>query len=321
MNSLLQTTPKKSLISLAVIAALALLVPTPRAHAVAKEIIQLQTQVAQLQNMVQHLQDTNDSRMAVLQHLVEQSADNINRLTQSMTALQHQVSGESQNQNTQISGQIQSLNDSVDELKTRVTQLGKTLQDIQSQLQNIHPQPAGGQPGEPGAQPGDNTQPGGQPGADNNAQPGQSAPATQPQQPQAAPAKDIYQSALRDFNGARYDLASSEFSEMLQNYPTDDLAPNAQYYLGEIAFRKGDFSGAIKNYGQVLDQFPGSQKAPAAQLRKGEAELRDNRKPDAIHDFRALIQRYPRAPEAMQARSHLNAMGVRISTAKPSAYR
>jgi TolA-binding protein len=71
----------------------------------------------------------------------------------------------------------------------------------------------------------------------------------------------------------------------------------------------------------VLDQFPGSQKAPASQLRKGEAELRANRKNDAIQDFRALIQRYPRAPEAMQARSHLNAMGVRISPTKPSAYR
>lgn len=320
MNSLLQTTPKKSLISLAIIAALALLVPTPRAHAVSKEIIQLQTQVAQLQDMVQHLQDTNDSRMAVLQHLVEQSADNINRLTQSMTALQHQVAGESQNQNTQISGQIQSLNDSVDELKTRVTQLGQTLQQIQSQLQNIQAQPAGGQPGQPG-QPGDNNQPGQRPG-DNTQNPGaQPAPATQPQQPQAAPAKDIYQSALRDYNGARYGLAGNEFSEFLQNYPTDDLAPSAQFYLGEIAFRKGDFSEAIKNYGQVLDQFPGSQKAPAAQLRKGEAELRDNHKADAIHDFRALIQRYPRAPEAMQARSHLNAMGVRISAAKPSAYR
>jgi len=315
MNSLMQTASKKSLISLAVVAALVLFVPAPRAHAVSKEIIQLQTQVAQLQDMLQHLQDTNDSRMAVLQHLVEQSADNINRLTQSMTALQQQVSNEGQNQNTQMSGQIQSLNDSVDELKTHVTQLGKTLQDIQSQLQNIQPQPAGPQPG----QPGDNTQPGQQPG--DNTQPGQVAPATQPQQPQAAPAKDIYQSALRDFNGARYDLASSEFSEMLQNYPTDEQAPNAQYYLGEIAFRKGDFSQAIKNYGQVLDQFPGSQKAPAAQLRKGEAELRDNRKPDAIHDFRALIQRYPRAPEAMQARSHLNAMGVRIDASKPSAYR
>src|SRR6185437_11407907 len=126
---------------------------------------------------------------------------------------------------------------------------------------------------------------------------------------------------LTDYNGARYGLAGGEFSELLQSYPNDDLAPSAQFYLGEISFRKGDYTEAIKSYDQVLQQFPGSQKAPAAQLRKGEAELRADRKADAIHDFRGVIQRYPRAPEAMQARSHLNAMGVRISATKPSAYR
>ncbi|MGC1363734.1 MAG: transporter, partial [Silvibacterium sp.] len=112
--------------------ALALLIPAPRAHAVSKEMIQLQEQVQQLQDALQHLQETNDTRMALLQHLVEQTADNVNRITQSMTSLQQQVTSDSQN--NQISGQIQSLNDSVDEMKTRITQVNKTLQDLQSQI-------------------------------------------------------------------------------------------------------------------------------------------------------------------------------------------
>ncbi|MGC1363434.1 MAG: tetratricopeptide repeat protein, partial [Silvibacterium sp.] len=218
------------------------------------------------------------------------------------------------------SGQIQSLNDSVDEMKTRITQVNKTLQDLQSQIQTIQTPPAAAQPatqqgtqqqgpadqnGQP-MQPGDNSQNSGQ-------QPMQ-------QQPQAPPVDQLYQSAVRDYNSARYDLAAGEFSEVIQYYPQDNLAAGSQFYLGEISFRKGDFPSAIKNYDQVLEQFPGSSKAPAAQLRKGEAELRADRRDAAIRDFRSLIQRYPQTPEAQQARSHLNAMGVRITPTKPSAY-
>ena len=53
----------------AAIAAAALCVPMP-AHAASKEIIELQTQVQQLVDMVQRLQSTLDSRFGVLQHLV-----------------------------------------------------------------------------------------------------------------------------------------------------------------------------------------------------------------------------------------------------------
>ena len=45
------------------------------AHAVSKEMVELQTQVQQLLDMVQRLQSTLDTRMGVLQHLAEQTAD------------------------------------------------------------------------------------------------------------------------------------------------------------------------------------------------------------------------------------------------------
>ena len=53
---------KNALIIPSVIAALAIAVPTPRAHAVSKEIVQLQEQVQQLQDALQHLQDTNNQQ-------------------------------------------------------------------------------------------------------------------------------------------------------------------------------------------------------------------------------------------------------------------
>ncbi len=56
--------------------------------AVSKEMVQLQTQVQQLQDMVQHLQTSNDERMGVIVNLVQQNTDNVNRMMASVNALQ-----------------------------------------------------------------------------------------------------------------------------------------------------------------------------------------------------------------------------------------
>jgi TolA-binding protein len=37
-----------------------------------------------------------------------------------------------------------------------------------------------------------------------------------------------------------------------------------------------------------------------------------NQKDAGAHELRSLIQRYPQTPEAVQARSKLNAMGIRV---------
>src|ERR1039458_2757332 len=112
--------------------------PVP-AHAASKEIIELQTQVQQLLDMVQRLQSTFDSRFSVLQHLAEQTADDANRMTATVNSLQQKINAQAEAVSGKLdttSGQVQSLNDSVDELKSRVAKLDKSVQDMQTQLQN-----------------------------------------------------------------------------------------------------------------------------------------------------------------------------------------
>jgi len=50
----------------------------PPALAVNKDMVQLQTQVQELQDAVARLQQSNDERMGVLKDLVQQSADTVN---------------------------------------------------------------------------------------------------------------------------------------------------------------------------------------------------------------------------------------------------
>jgi tol-pal system protein YbgF len=286
-----------------------------RAHAVSKEIIELQTQVQQLLDMVQRLQTTLDTRFGGLQNLVQQTADQTKQMSATVSDLQQKINTGNEavgGKVDTVSGQVQSLNDSVDELKTRIAKLDKTVQDLQAQLQNMQTPPAtgipNGTPAGPGALPAAGPAPGEQ-------APGGQAPSL-PQMSQTPPLQETFQSGLRDYNAGKYEVAAGEFQDVLHYYPLDDLAGTAQFYLGEIAYQQKKYDEAVNAYNAVLEGFSGNPKAPAAQLHKGLALIALNKKDAGVHELRLLIQRHPRTPEAASARSKLNGMGVRIVPAR-----
>lgn len=272
------------------------------AHATSKEIIELQTQVQQLMDMVQRLQSTMDTKYGMLQHLVEQAADNTNQLNAAFNALQLKITSQNDALSGKLdtaSGQTQSVNDSLDELKTRLDKLDKQIQDMQTQLQamqtqmNNAAQPAAG---------GTTAQPG-------TATPGTTAPAPTADAAQQTdpgpPLADTYQAGLRDYNAAHYTIAESEFSDVIHYYPQDPLAGNAEFYLGEIKYRQKSYENAIKHYNTVLEKFDGNSNAAAAQLHKSYALIALKKREAAIHELRSLIQRHPQTPEADQAKTKL----------------
>ena len=252
------------------------------AWGVSREIVQLQTQVQALQDQMTHMQQSFDERMGVMKNLVEQSTDSMNKVAASVTELQ----GTLQKQQTdtgahvdQLSGQIQALNDTLDELKARLAKVSKQLEDMQAAQQNV------------AAQQSQQTQ-------------------QQQQQAQAPPPDVLYNNALRDYNAAKNDLAAQEFADYVKYYPNTDLAGNAYFYLADLEFRQGNYQQAVKDYDQVLQNFPTGNKAPAAQLKKGFALLELGQKDSGIAELRRLIQRYPRSNEALQARDRLRKLGV-----------
>jgi tol-pal system protein YbgF len=265
------------------------------AFSVSKEIIQLQTQVQALQDQLAQMRQSFDERMGVMRNLIEQSTDNVNKVSSSVTALtqelqkSHQDSGA---RNDQLSGQVQALNDSVDELKARMTKISQQLESIQSTQQNINTPAPNGQPGQtPG-------------------------PAPQGAVNQAPPADVLYNNALRDYNSGNFQIASQEFGDYLKYYQTTDLAGNAQYYIGDIAYRQGNFEDAVKAYDTVLEQYPGGNKAAAAQLKKGYALLELGQRQAGVRELNALITRYPKSIEAQQAKDRLRKLGATGTTAR-----
>ena len=252
------------------------------------QLIQIQTQLQLMQDNMARMQQSFDERKGVMKDLLTQQIDNVNKMGTTVQNLQKTLGQQSNDAGTkvdQISGQVQALQDGLDELKARLAKVSKQLDDLQTAQQNITNPPAGAQPGAtPGA-------------AATNA-------------PQAPPADQLYNDGLRDYNANKNDLASQEFTQYLQYYGNTDMAGNAQFYLGEIAYRQGNFNGAIQAYNKVLDQYPGGNKPAAAQLKKGYALLELGQKDAGIQELRSLINRYPKSPEALQARDRLNKLGA-----------
>jgi tol-pal system protein YbgF len=252
------------------------------AGAVNKETIQLQTQVQQLQEQMTAMQRSFDERMGVMKNLVEQDTDAVNKVANALNGLQttlQKQQGDSSSHVDQLSGQIQALNDSLDELKARLAKVSKQLEDMQGSQQSQAAQTAQMQ-------------------------------AQQQAQAQAPPPDVLYNNAIRDYNGAKNDLAIQEFSDYLKFYPNTDLAGNCYFYLGEIQFRQGNYQQAARSYDQVLQNFPSGNKTASAQLKKGFALIELGKQDDGVAELRHVIQRYPKSNEALQARERLKKLGV-----------
>lgn len=255
------------------------------AFGVSREIVELQTQVQNLQDSMTHMQQSFDERMGVMKNLLDQNTDSMNKATAAITNLAttlQKQQGDSAGHVEQLSGQIQTLNDSLDELKARLAKVSKQLEDMQAAQQNLATQPTPAQ-----------------------------------QQAQAPPPDVLYNNGLRDYNSGKNDLASQEFSDYVKFYPNTDLAGNASFYLAEIEFRQGKYQQAAKDYDEVLQNFPGGNKGAAAQLKKGYALIELGQKNDGVNELRHVIQRYPRSNEALQAREKLQQLGASAGGTTP----
>ena len=288
--------------------------PVPsRAAADNKTQTRMEVEIQELQDTLARLQQTSDERWALTKNSLDQNADTMNKIAASLTAIQQQLAAaQDSGKSDQLTSQVQAVHDSIDEVKARLGRLEKQLNDMAAAQQNLQSQPAG-QPA-----------PGGGASIDNSrSAPQQSAPAAAADAGPPAyvpPVKDLYQSAYRDYTGGHYTLASQEFTQLVQTYPQDELAANAQFYVGEIAYHQGQYREAAKAYDAVLQNYPGSPKTAAAQLQKGDSLIQIGQRADGIRELRAVVQHYPQSPESVQARSTLNGMGV-TPTPKPSPVR
>jgi tol-pal system protein YbgF len=285
-----------------------LLAPQP-AGAVSKEMIELQQTVSQILQAQQDLRSTVDGNNAAVRTLVQQSLDSVNRLSGEMSAVQKSVQEVQANTGSRIdtmTQQTQGLSDNLQDVQARVAKLSQQLTDMQNVLQSIDAKVSGGSPTGNSATPPPTSNP------DNGAP----APAAS-----RAPisADTLYQNGLRDLTSGKYDLARQEFSDYIQNFPSNDLAGNAEFYLGEIAYAQNDYKTAITSYDTVLANYPKSFKLAASLLKKASAEIELGMKASGIRDLREVERRFPGSDESRRAQAKLRDVGASPS-ARPATH-
>jgi TolA-binding protein len=229
----------------ALIAAVALTLLPMRSPAASKEIMELQRDVAGLQEQLRLLKESQDKQLATLTVLVQQALDTSKSSTTGVaviqSSLQQSLKDIDSKVQTPIAGlssrldgvdqDMRTLQQSVGDLNGSVSKLSQQLTDLQHAVAIL---------ATPAPPP---------PAASNNPGPGGTvipgiAPAAAAPEP-CAPASQLYPDANSDRGAGKYDLALKEYADYLRCYGNLPLAPNAQFYIGTIHAQQGDNETAV----------------------------------------------------------------------------
>jgi len=285
--------------------------PRP-AEAVARELIELQRDVTSLLQGQKDLSTQMTQDHTVMKTLVEQSGDTVGKLNGTMSALQKSMQDVQANSGARLdtmSTQVQGLSDNLEEIKSRLGKLNQQLVDLQNTVQSVDAKISSGGTAAPTA--------GGSGPSGGAAQPpsGAMAPAGGSSSGPAPSADTLYSNGLRDITSGKYDLARQEFQDYLKYYGDTDLASNAQFYLGEIAYTQKNYDQAVSEFDKVLNNYPKSFKLAPARLRKGMALIELGQKTSGVRELREVVKRYPGTDEERKARAKLKELGVAVSAA------
>jgi tol-pal system protein YbgF len=278
--------------------------PRP-ASAVSREIIDLQHDVTTLLQGQKDMATQMTQDHTVMKTLVEQANDNVGKLNATMSSVQKSVQDVQANSGARLdtmSTQVQGLSDNLEEIKSRLGKLNQQLVDLQNTVQGIDAKVSGGAP---------SSVPSNAPGASSNGATAGAASSTLAGGPPPS-ADTLYSNGLRDITSGKYDLSRSEFQDYLKFYGDTDLASNAQFYLGEIAFSQKQYDQAVVEYDKVLTNYPKSFKTAPAHLKKGFALIDLGQKQAGIKELREVIKRYPKTDEDQRARAKLKELGATI---------
>jgi tol-pal system protein YbgF len=133
-----------------------------------------------------------------------------------------------------------------------------------------------------------------------------SAPAQSNTRPQ-------FDAAMKLLSRAQYDEARAAFSGFVSTNPKDALAPQAEYWVGDIAYVQKDYANAARAFAEGIKKYGSSPRAPDSMLKLGQSLLAMNQKQEGCTTLGALSAKYPQAsPNVLgQAKAARKAAGCK----------
>jgi TolA-binding protein len=203
-----------------------------------KSIMDLQRDIASLQEMVRGLQTSQNEKLAALTELVRQAVGNSNDASKTGAVLQSSLQQSLQGMQDKVVAPVAGLSTRMDQMSSDLSKLGNAVSDLTAMLAKMQTQLTDL----------------------NNAVKVLQAPAPPPPAATGAPtggsaafsalppisATDLYNNADRDRNGGHLDLALQEFSDYLKYYGNTSQAASAQFYIGFVHYGQKDFENAAR---------------------------------------------------------------------------
>jgi len=121
--------------------------------------------------------------------------------------------------------------------------------------------------------------------------------------PAAANPKQMYETAYGYLLQQDYGAAEAAFTEFLGQNPNDALAGNAQYWLGETYFVRGQYKSAAGAFLKGYQTYGRSSKAPDSLLKLAMSLDRLGQRDAACSSFGELQTRFPQAPSTIRNRA------------------
>lgn len=268
------------------------MVSAPPAQAADKDMIELQRQMAALNervNNVQALLNTLQSTMAEKlggqATLLQQALEGVNQIHAANVAAAKTLSDALSQQQQKIEAPVAALNarldqivqttsttqESITEMNSRLGKMEQRLVDMEN-LMHVLQAPAPQVPGGP---------------------------------PAGVTAQGLFQDATRDQLSGKTDLAMEEFQNYLKYFGDTESAAGAQFHIGEMLLQQGKPDQAVQAFDMVAGQFPMSAKAPDALYQKAQALKQQNRRTQAAQVLNQLVRQYPDSDAAAKAKADL----------------
>jgi tol-pal system protein YbgF len=112
-----------------------------------------------------------------------------------------------------------------------------------------------------------------------------------------------YQYAFGLLRQANYPEAERALRTFIERNPTSPLAGNAQYWLGETFYVRGDYKNAAVAFAEGYQKYPDSGKAPDNLLKLGMSLVEIGSKSDACTALGQLDKQFPGAPANIKERA------------------
>ncbi len=108
-----------------------------------------------------------------------------------------------------------------------------------------------------------------------------------------AEAKALYDKARDLYESRKLDKAEVAFRDFLKQFPSHELAPNAQYWLGETFFAANEYERSITELQKVITDYVSAAKAPDAQYKIGMSYFKLGNNARGKAELEKIYQAYP----------------------------